>query len=78
MLLKLASKIRDSQVHQYHDIILFGPKSRRAQYEKGQRDRENRKDKKSIRSYHENKVDLVVRESSNFETNVYYYIIYCC
>ena len=41
--LGLAPKTRDSQVHQHHDVAPLGPKSGRAQYEKGQKGEDDRK-----------------------------------
>ncbi len=82
--LESAPKIQVSYVHNYHDITLFGSKSGKAQYENSQksgedgkdrRGRENRKDK---RDHQENKVDLLIEESSNFEASKYYHIIYQC
>ena len=46
MSLKLTSKIQDSQVHQCHDVAIFGAKSGRAQYGKGQQSWEDRKGKR--------------------------------
>ena len=42
-----ASIIWDSQVHQHHDVAIFGAKNRRAQYEKGQQGEKDRKGKRS-------------------------------
>ena len=39
-------KIPDSSVHQRHDVTTFGAKSGKAQYEKSQQYRKNRKSKR--------------------------------
>ena len=46
MSLKAAPKIQSSQVYQRHDVAIFGAKSGRAQYEKGQQGWEDGKGKK--------------------------------
>lgn len=76
--LELMSRIQDFIIYQHHDVITFSPKSRRAQYRKGQRDRENRKGERGGEDHQRNKVDLVVGESSGSEASVYYHIIYLC
>ena len=47
ILLEPAPKIQDSQVHQRHNIAIFGAKSEKAQYGKGQRGWEDEKGKRS-------------------------------
>ena len=74
-------------MHQCHDVATLGAKSGRAQYEKGQQDRKDGKDKKgrkdgkgekSRESYWGNKVNSVVKENCGSEASVYHYIIYKC
>ena len=43
---------------------------------KGKRGGEDRKGERSRESYQENKISLVIRENSSFETSVYHHIIY--
>ena len=84
-LLELAPKTQDFQVYKRHDVALLGPKSGRAQYEEGKRDREDEKDKKSRenergergkRSNCGNKVNPIIGKSNSFEASIYYHIIY--
>lgn len=58
--------------------MAFGFKSEKAQYKKGQKNRENRKSDRSGRNYWRNKKELLVRKNNGFEINVYYYRIYQC
>ena len=85
MLLELAPKTQDSQVYKCHNVALFGPKSGRAQYKKGQKGGKNRKDKRGRENkrgkrdrggHYRNKVNPMVGKSSGFETSIYYHIIY--
>lgn len=41
--LELVSRIQNFQVYQGHDVISLSPKNKRAQYEKSQKSRENKK-----------------------------------
>lgn len=77
-------KTWDSLVYQYRNILLFGIKSRKAQYEKGQKDGKDRKNKRSEKNKkgekgkegnQRNKLNLILRENSNFETSIAYYHI---
>ncbi len=69
-------------MHEYHDVVPLGPKSRRVQYGNNQRGEEDGKSKrgkenrKGEKGHWGNKVDLVVEESSGSEASDYYYIIY--
>ncbi len=74
-------------MHQCYDIASLGPKSRRAQYENSQRDREdgkvmgggeNRMGERGGGGHQENKVDPMVEKSSDSEASDYYHIIYKC
>ena len=84
MSLKPAPKIQNSQIHQRYDVATLSAKSERVQYRKGQQGEEDRKTKKSRKDakserkregYQRKKVNLVVRENSGFETNIYHHII---
>ena len=46
LLLNPAPKIQNFQVYQHYDVAIFGAKSQRAQYENGQRGREDGKSKR--------------------------------
>ncbi len=46
MSLELVPKIQASQVHQCHDVVSLGPKSKRAQYANSQKGGEDRKGKR--------------------------------
>ena len=71
----------------YYDVTFLGPKNRRAQYRERQKSEEERKDKrgkenrkgeKSGGGHRGNKINPMVKKSSNFEASVYYHIIYWC
>ena len=81
--LELAPKTQDFQVYKCHDVASLGPKSGRAQYEKGQRgkedgkgkrDRENRRNERGGGGHCGNKVNLVVGENSGSKASVYHHI----
>ena len=83
----LATKIWDFQVYKRHNVAPLGPKNERAQDGEGQRGREDGKDKRGKenrraerggRGHCGNKVNSVVRESSNSKASVYHHIIYWC
>ena len=74
--LRLAPKTRNSQVYQRHDIAPLGFKSRRSQYGRVQRGKEDGKGQKGGESHQEGKIKPVVIGNSGFEISVYYYIIY--
>ena len=80
-------KIWDFQMHQRHNVATFDAKSERTQYKKNQQGREDRKgkrdgkdgkDKRSGEGHQKNKINLVIRENSSFEVNIYHHIIYKC
>lgn len=85
--LKLAPKTKNSQGYKYYDVTPLGFKSGRLQYGKGQRGREDRKDKRSGEnegsergrgSHWQNKVNPMVREISGAEASAYHHIIDQC
>lgn len=63
----LATKIRDSQLHQHSDVVFLDPKNGRVQYRKSQKGRN---------SGWENKSNLVIKKSSRFKASIYYHKIY--
>lgn len=74
-------------MHQRHNVTLFSLKSRKVQYRKDKRDRENKKSKrdgenekseKDRKNHWRNKVDPVVNENSSLNVSDHYYIIYGC
>ena len=74
-------------MYKHHNITPLGSKSGRAQYGEGQKGGEDKKDKRVGKNrkgergggdYRENKVNLMIRESSSFKATVYHHIIYCC
>ena len=87
MELEQALKIQDSHVYERYYVASLGLKSGRAQYEEGQRSREDAKNKKNRENrsgkkggggYRGNKINPVVRKSNGSEASVYYHIIYWC
>lgn len=74
-------------MYKRYDIVLFDVKNGRAQDEKSQWDREDRKNKRDGENgkverdrggYYRNKVYLVIGESSGFKENIYHHKIYQC
>lgn len=64
---QLTPKVGKSQKYQCRDFAPLGPKSRRLQYGKGQREEED---------YRGNEINLAVEEIGGSEPNIYHHIIY--
>lgn len=78
-------KIWASQMHQCHDVALFGLQDWRVQYKNDRRDEENEKNERGGENgigngdgedYRENLIDLVIEKNCRSEVGDYYYIIY--
>lgn len=84
---RLAPKTQNFQVYKRHDVACFSPMNGRTQYREGQKEEEDKKDKRSRENgssergrgdHCGNKINPVVRKSRYFEANIYYHIIYRC
>lgn len=69
-------KVLDISVYEYLDITTFGSKNEKVYYEKRYRGGETRMDERGREGHWRNKVNPVVKESTDSETSVYYHRIY--